>query len=339
MERYRKTSAFVGTGGNSDSERKMVLSQAIDEFDIYQQYSPNTHKVYVNDSLTPILATIQDVSDLEVRADTKWLATSLKHKVNAGDIITWNVNGSYQLDTDGKIIGKKWLVVYDKEKNTANSYKVKIQPCNYAIKFPFYKEDGTPDIYTGHAIIMTYLTDTKDFKQPFPTETGTTFISLPFNPITATVKEESRIWLYNKAFTVTGVDFTNIDFYSGKGFYKWTLRPTIKNLDVDRQDLKVADYYKFFPKLTAIPSIPNSLIVLNASSTKVNVNSKVTISATAPDSVQFVFDGSNMGCTITDVTNNNCTLNVGNEIGIVYVKAYLTSDSTQSQRLRFTIGT
>lgn len=339
MNKYRKMSAFVGTGGGSDYERKMVLKQAIGEFDIYQQYSPNTHRVYVNDSTTPILATFQDVSDLEVRADTKWLATSLDNKIYAGDIVTWNVNGQYQFDADGKPIGKKWLVVYDKDKNTANSYKVKVQPCNYAIKFPFYNENGLPEIYTGHSIIMTYLTDTKDFKQPFPTEVGTTFISIPYNEITSTIKEECRIWLYNKVFEVGGVDFTNIDFYTGKGFYKWTLRPSTKSLDLDRQDLKVADYYKFFNRPTIISSVPSSIIILSASATKVKANSKVQVTATAPSDVQFVFDGSNMGCTLTNVNNNSCTLNVGNEIGIVYVKAYLESDPTQSQRLRFTIGT
>jgi hypothetical protein len=338
MNKYRKMSAFVGTGGGSDYERKMVLKQAKNEFDIYQQYSPNTHKVYVNDSPTPILATFQDVSDLEVRADTKWLATSLENKIYAGDIITWNVNGEYQFDANGVAIGRKWLVVYDKDKNTANSYKVKVQPCNYAIKFPFYKEDRTPEIYTGHSIIMTYLTDTKDFKQPFPTEVGTTFVSLPYNKITATIKPEARIWLYDKVFEVGGVDFTNIDFYTGKGFLKWTLRPATKSLDVDRIDLGVADYYKFFAKPTIISSVSDSVIVMTSSATKVNVGSKVMINVTAPTDVQFAFEGLNMGCTITNITGNSCVLNIGNEIGIVYVKAYLIGDPTQSQKLRFTIG-
>jgi hypothetical protein len=98
MEKYRRTSAFISTGGNSDYERKMVVKQAMDEFDIYQAYAPNTHWVYVNDNPTPILATFQDVSDLEVRADTKWLATSLRNKIYAGDIVTWNINGKYEFE-------------------------------------------------------------------------------------------------------------------------------------------------------------------------------------------------------------------------------------------------
>jgi hypothetical protein len=184
---------------------------------------------------------------------------------------------------------------------------------------------------------MTYLTDTKDFKQPFPTEVGTTFISVQYNDITATIKEESRIWLYNKAFEVGGVDFTNIDFYISKGFLKWTLRPSTKSLDLDRKDLGVADYYKYFPKLTRITTNPDSLIILSASATKVNINSKITINATAPSGVQFVFDGSSMGCVISDVTDTSCVLNAGNEVGIVYVKAYLTDDPSVSQRLRVTV--
>lgn len=341
MNKYRKMSSFAGTGGGYDFERKMVVKQAVNEFDYYQKYSPNTHKVYVNDSATPILATFQDVSDLEVRADTKWMATSLSNRIYAGDIITWNSNGIYTFDTNGRVLGKKWLVVYDKEKNTANSRKVKVQPCNYAIKFPFYNTDGTPNIYTADSIVMTYLTDSKDFKQPFPTETGTTFISVPYNDITATINRESRIWLYDSAFLVGGVDFTNIDFYINKGFLKWTLRPSNITEDLDRIDLGICDYYKFFTKQNVVNTIPStSTITLSASSTSVGTYSKVTINATLPSGEigKFIFDGNNIGCTLTNVTSNSCTLNVGSEIGIVYVKCYLESNPSEYEKIRIVVS-
>jgi hypothetical protein len=339
IRKYQIISAFNGVGGKSDFERQMVRKQAISEFDIYQQYSPNSHMVYINDNPTPILATFQDVSDLEVRADTKWMATSLDNKVCAGDIVTWNVNGKYSFDSNGRVIGRKWLVIYDKEKNTANSYKVKIQPCNYAIKFPFYKEDGTPSIYIADSIIMTYLTDSKDFKQPFPTETGTTFASVPYNDITSRIYRQDRIWLFDDAFEVGGVDFTNIDFYVGKGFLKWTLRPNNTSSDLDRKDLGICDYYKIFPKpTTTIPVTPNPNLTISASSTKLNTFSKMTINATAIGNVLFIFDGENIGCTLTNMDGKSCVINVGGEVGIVYVKAYLESDPTVSQRIRFIIS-
>ena len=102
LDRYRKISSFIALGSGSDYERNAVLQQAIQEFDWYQKYSPNTHRVYVNGATTPILATFIDVSDLEVTTDSKWMLTSLKNDIKVGDSILWG--------------NRMWMCIYDKEK-------------------------------------------------------------------------------------------------------------------------------------------------------------------------------------------------------------------------------
>lgn len=339
MNKYRKISSFAETGA-TDFYKKMIKKQAKNEFDIYQNYSPNTHKVYVNDEIIPILATFQDVSDLEVRTDTKWMATSLEHKVNAGDIITWDISGNYKFDANGKPLGKKWMVVYDKEKNTANSYKVKVQQCTYPIKVPYFKNDGTPDIFVAHSIVMTYISDTKDFKQPMPSEVGTTFMQLPYNDITSSIDREMRCVLYKEVYEVTGVDFTNVDYYINKGFLKLTLRPAMVNKDLDRVDLGVANYYMYFAKPTTVAITPTpSSITLSSTLTKLKTRSTTVINASgAVGGFNFTFEGNSMGCTLTDVTPTSCMLNVGSQVGIIYVKATSVNNPSESQKIRIVVS-
>jgi hypothetical protein len=328
ISKYRKNSAFYKYGASESYERQMVISQAIDEFELYQQYAPNTHKMYINGSLTPILGTIQDVSDLEVRADTKWLLTSLKNKVNSGDIILWD--------------GIKWICIYDKEQPTQNCYTVKIQPCNYAIKIPYLNEENIPSLYTSDSIIMTYLTDTKDFKQPFPTEVGTTFATVQFNEINNIIQRKSRIWLYDSPFEVTGVDFTNINFYTNKGFLKWTLRPDTQSDDYDNKLLGVCDYYRIFNKSVVTPIDNNDAnIVLTANKKSLGLYDFATATiVTNPinESIKVEFEGDTKGCLLSDVTNNGFTIKSGSKIGIVYIKCSLVSNPSQFSKLRFTIS-
>lgn len=328
MEKYRKNSSFYRTGAKEDYERNMIIGQAIDEFDVYQRYAPNTHTIYINDDPTPVLATMQDVSDLEVRADTKWMATSLRHKVYAGDILTWN--------------GRKWIVVYDKVKNTQNCYKVKIQPCNYSIQFAYFDKNKNPQVCSADSIIMTFLTDTKDFKQPFPTEVGTTFASVQFNEITNLVKRGDRIYLFDSPFDVVGIDFTNIDFYCNKGFLKWTLRPSLNNTELDNPELKICDYYKYFPKPTNIqPIVPNTefSIVADKKTIKPFESASIQIiNNPNNDKMEIAFEGSNIHCMLKDITNDGCKLQAGSDIGFVYVKAYKVSQPNIVKKVRVIIA-
>jgi hypothetical protein len=151
IEKHRKNSSYYRFKNDLPSEliRDTVLQQAIEEFEIYLQYAPNTHKIYINGSNIPILGTLQDVSDLELNSDSKWLLTSLKNEIYLGDVL--NING------------RRWICFYDKEKNTQNCYKVKITPCNYQVKIPLLNSNNEPFIYTAYSIVSTYLTDMKEY--------------------------------------------------------------------------------------------------------------------------------------------------------------------------------
>jgi hypothetical protein len=89
IDKFRKMSPYYNV--NDDKTiRDVTVDQARLEFEYYQETNPNTFRVYINDSVTPILGTMQDVTDLELRTDTKWMLTSLGNKVYMGDYITWN---------------------------------------------------------------------------------------------------------------------------------------------------------------------------------------------------------------------------------------------------------
>lgn len=325
VAKFRRMSAFVTTNGNSDFERELTIQQAIQEFDTFQSYSPNTHVVYVNgDYENPIHATMTDVSDLEVGTDTKWCLTSLDNYIKCGDIIDWN--------------GEIWMNIYEKTKNTGNSCKCKIQHCNYPIKLPFYKEENVPDIYIAHAIYSTYLTDTRDFKQPFPTESGTTFAMIQLNDTTKTLIRESRVWIFNSAFKIVGVDYTGINHYKNEGYIKWTLRPVEESSDLDNKELGVCDYYKYFKKEVVTPEKPISVVELSASIKKVRVYSDLIITATAPEEVEFNFDGDSCDCLLINNNDNSCLLKANGEVGIVYVKAYLKSNPSTFSTIRIIVS-
>jgi hypothetical protein len=326
MNKYRRKSSF--TGSNSSNPDLMIgevmLEQAKMDFCLYQEGSPNTYRIYVNDNVTPILGTLIDVSDLEMITDSKWLLTSLDNKINMGDTITINE--------------QKWLCMYDKEKTTQNCYKVKIQRCNYAIKFPFYL-DGVPTIYTADAITFTFLTDIRDYKQPFPVYSGTEYITIQYNDITKRLKEEDRLWVHEKPYKITGVDYTNVNYYNNIGAFKLIVKPEIKSSDLDNLELRICDYYKFFPKNTTV--IPN-VYTLNAMVDKntIDIYGQANILVSdilAGENVKFIFEGKNINCTIINVTNNSCTIQANQSIGIVFVRCYLESDPSKYAIVRIVV--
>jgi hypothetical protein len=320
MSKYRKNSSFHSSG-SSDAIKTQTVNLAIKEFESYLKYAPNSFEIYINDSLTPILGTFVDVSDLEIRQDTKWVLTSLNNKICAGDILTVN--------------GKKWMCVYDKVKNTQNCFKVKIQPCNYALKI-MYKDESEYKVFTADSYIMTFLTDNRELKQPFPNETGTTFVSVQYNDATKLLKVNDRIWLYDKAFEIAGIDWTNIDYYTKKGFIKYTARPSLIVSEHDDEVNGICDYYKYIPKTVTRLTEPISSVILTANKQKLYAYEKATISANVP--VDYTFDGDNMNCTITNITDNGCVLNTGSHVGIIYVKAISKNNPNNFTRLRFVIS-
>lgn len=311
----------------SDYIRNDIRSQVVREFDYYQASTPNTHPIYVNGSEKPILATIQDVSDLEIRADTKWVLTSLENKIYTGDVFIWGT--------------RKWLVVYEKEENVGGNYICKAQPCTSPINY-MALENGKPVIKTVDTILMTYLTDMKDFKQPFPTETGTTFISLPYNEETIKVKEDTRIWVVDSPMRITGIDVTNIDHYTGHGFLKWTLRPADK-LQSDNKDLKVCDYYDYFPKENQKPPIitpePSENVGLYIVDNQLALrNTTIYLNTLIDKPVRYSFVGNNDKCTLyKDKNSNKCTLKLSNIASFLKIKASLIEDENKYDILRIVV--
>jgi hypothetical protein len=326
MNKYRRKSSFAGVNSSNPDLmiREVMLEQAKLDFQLYQETAPNTYQIYINDSATPILGTLIDVSDLEMTTDSKWLLTSLDNKVQMGDTVTIN--------------NIKWLCMYDKEKTTQNCYKVKIQRCNYAIKFPFYL-DGIPTIYTANSIVFTFLTDIRDFKQPFPVYSGTVYVTIQYNEITKQLKEEDRIWVHEKPHKITGIDYTNVDYYNGMGTFKLVVKPEIRSSDLDNLELKICDYYKFFPKNEVVTPVTYTLNAISDKST-IGTYEQANISVSGvPTGViaKFIFENNNINCTITNVTDNSCTLQANQSIGIVVVRCYLESDPSKYALVRIVV--
>lgn len=316
--KYRSISSFanINTNIDGDFERNLLLNQAEEEFDYYLKYSPTRMTGYVNNSTEPILLTLQDVSDLEVSSDSKWMLTSLKNKVYVGDTIL--------------IDGRKWLSVYNKEKTTRDCYKVKVQPCNYNAKLAMFDNDGvTPIVYSIDTIVTTYETDVKDYKQPFPSELGTTYIILPYNSYTSQIDRLDRIWLYDCAFEIGGIDFSNINSYIGKGCLKLTLRPDKIRNETDNVDLGVCNYYKYFPKTTSSnTSQPSTTMAINAPDI-IKTNSDIVITMSninITDKIKYSFTDKYLGCHLTYTSDNSCILHTSSDIGIIYIKAELINN-------------
>lgn len=328
LSRYRRISSFRAIGSGSDYERNAVLKQAIQEFDWYQKYSPNTHRVYINGAKTPILATFIDVSDLEVTTDSKWMLTSLKNDIRVGDSILWG--------------NRMWMCIYDKEKNTANCYKTKVQPCNFPLKIAVYEDvdnKANPIVYTHNSIVLTYLTDTRNTKQVLPTESGSTYISMKYDKYSRQIKSGNRLWIHGKPFSVVGEDYTNVDFYTGYGIVKFTTRPdTIAN-GSDNIELGVCDYYKFFPQESVPPVQPVVDIETNITNTNISVYDKITINAqsTQYSEFEFVFVGDMNACVLSINSSTSATLKVGKNIGYVTVRIKSVSNPDVYKDIKFLI--
>lgn len=312
--KFQKISSYNKIHDMTLADAEISRKQAIKEFDQYQRSAPNTFWINVNGSKDKILATFQDVSDLEVRADTKWVTTSLLYKLNQGDIITWD--------------GKPWMVVYDKKKNTGNCYKCKVQPCTYPVKIAMKDDFNKPYIYTADSIAMSYLSDIQYLKQPFPTEIGTMFISVQFNKILSSIEEEFRIWIFDKPYKITGIDYTNIDHYTNHGFIKWTCRPELPS-EFDNSELMVCDYYKFFEKPQDVkPPVQNDFNVI-VSSYSISINSYCRLSVDISDEVVYEFVGDTCKCTL-EQNGHEALLKSKREYGYVKIKIYKKNDQSKS---------
>lgn len=327
ISKYRKTSSFYKVGNSNSAERDMIIQQAIQDFDIYQKYSPNTDYATLNGGTETFLATFLDVSDLEIITDTKWVLTSMAHKIYCGDIIEWR--------------NKKWICMYDKEKSTGNCYKVKAQPCTYRLKFATYEDvvnKTNPFIYEVDSILTTFLNDIRDLKQSFPMETGTTFIQVPFNQYTNNIKRGDRLWINSDTFTVGGIDFTNVNYYVGKGILKLTLKPDEQQIK-DNEELMIANYYDFFARDVVNQSTTNT-ITISPSIQRINMNNTTTLTASNAnqDSISFVFaDDNTLGCMLKDNGDNSFVLYSGSSVGILKIKMIINHNPSTFEILKLVI--
>jgi hypothetical protein len=313
--------------------RDVTVDQARLEFEYYQETNPNTFRVYINDSVTPILGTMQDVTDLELRTDTKWMLTSLGNKVYMGDYITWN--------------NKKWMCIYDKQKNTDNCYRVKIQPCNAQLKFASFKMGtNSPIIQSIPIITNVYLTELQYFTKniTLPVDMDILGVSVAYNYYTNMFDKQSRIYLYGKTWEIAGVDYTNIDFINGtnKGFLRWMVKPSKDNDVYDNLDLGICDYYKYYPKTTVeqtIQTITDTEVLIEGESrpeinttysytASVFINGMNDTSKIVTWKITDLYDMDVDYAVLTDVIGNNCSVAIGNKIKKIKLKAICNQDNT-----------
>lgn len=315
IAKYRTTSSYTNSS-TPKKEPDLIIEQAIREFDLYQRYMPNTHNVYINYSTTSILATMQDITDLEMRTDTKYMLTSLKNKVNLGDIIKWD--------------DLLYLCIYDKVKTTANCLKIKIQPCNVNLKFIAFENDN-PIIRQEPIITNVYYTDVRDEKVPIPWNSDMYGISIQYNKYTQQLKKLDRIFLYETPWEIVGIDYTNINYQNDKGFYRYMIRPVDIIPEFDNKEEKIANYYKYFPKIVESPiEIPVEQI-LNLTSPKTTIKRYETInilSSLDTTNYNFVFvDDESLGCQIKNITSTGFDLVSGSQFGVIEINALSITDN------------
>lgn len=314
FDKYRKMSPFYDTSNMPKTKGDISLEQAIMEFNYYQIYAPNTHNIYVNDSVTPILGTMVDVTDLETNSDSKWVFTSLDNKIYCGDIIRWD--------------NETWLCTYNKLKNAKSCYKAKIQPCKTHVNLAVL--DGiTPVVKTLPVLNTVYTTDLQEGSKRIPVETDLFSVTIPYNQFTNQIKRQSRIYLFDDAFEIVGIDYTKIDFEDGsnRGNLRWMINSNKLSDDLDNYELKVCDYYKVFSKVATVPPI-NTVEELSYTLSKSYLKSYDSVQInviTNPISqpVLFNINGGNVGCTITSATDDGCTITSSSNIGIVSIKISL----------------
>lgn len=321
MSKFRRNSSFYKIGG-VNSRKDLVINQQIDEFNLFQDSHPNTYWVTINDEITPIRATMQDVTDLEMRSDTKNMLTPLGSEVYTGDIVNWN--------------GVKWFCIYKKQKNVINSNKAKIQPTNFTLKLPFYK-DSVATIAEVPTLITSGYSDIRQENVPFQFDVTMIYITVQYNDITRfALKKLNRVMLHEgEVYQITGADYTQVDEVTGKGAIRLNLKSSLVSSDYDNEELGICDYYKFFPKTSIIPPTDISNVVLNISKNNLIRFESTEITSNTP--VEFKFDGENYNCTLVNITDTSCTLQSSNNVGIVKVKAVSKDISTDFATVRVSI--
>jgi hypothetical protein len=315
FNKYRQLSPFYSpTTEVAKTRGQITLEQAIMEFNLYQQYAPNTREVYVNGSNTPISGTMVDVTDLEARSDTKWIFTSLDNKIYVGDYV--------------KLDNEIFLCIYNKRKNIDAFYKAKIQPCKTPLNLAVL-DNNIPSVKSFPIIMTVYTTDIQEGSKRIPVDSDLLGVSVQYNEFTIQIKKQSRIYLFDDAFEIVGVDYTNIDFENGsnKGYLRWMIKASILSQDADNFDLKVCDYYKIFSKPTStyIPTQPQIDGNITYSFSKGYLKSYDNIQlniTTNPlnEPVIFSIEGNNLGCLISNISNNSCIINSNSGIGILKIK-------------------
>lgn len=322
FNKYRQMSPFYDLSGEPKTKRDITFEQALMEFDFYQQYMPNTHKIYINDSIIPILGTMVDVTDLEARSDSKWVFTSLNNKIYCGDIIKWDNN--------------TWMCIYDKLKNVKTCYKSKIQPCKTMLRLPFYQLDvdgnktNIPIVINYPILTNVYLTDMQESNSIMSKDSDWLGVCLKYDKYTSLLDKQSRIFLYDRAWEITGIDYTNINFLNAdeNGDFRGYLRLMIKVSKIESADNifeKVCDYYKYYDTTTPL----NNFIQGNQNVTVLN-RYDYSIINDSNKTVQWILSDINNNstnlATIISQSNNSCKIKCNTREGIIKLSTICTED-------------
>jgi hypothetical protein len=331
FNKYRQMSPYYDLSGSPKLKRDITREQALMEFDFYQKYMPNTHEIYVNDSTTPILGTMVDVTDLEALSDSKWVLTSLKNKIYCGDVV--------------KFDGQTWLCIYDKLKNVKSCNKVKIQPCKISINLPFYEfdKDGKlttiPTVRTYPVLTNVYITDMQNSSGYMDKDADNLGVTLTYDKYTALLDKEFRIYLFGKAWEITGINYTDIDFMEldENGNARGALKLMIKVSKLESADnisKQVCDYNKYFDTPTVVIIQGNQSVYISSKYDYIieNLNNN-TVNWTLTDTN----DNATNLATIISQSNTGCKIQCGSKEGTIKLSTVCTENNSLQDSIQIKI--
>lgn len=143
-------------------------------------------------------------------------------------------------------------------------------------------------------------------------------------PKTANINDYSINYLEYNNITSENLKF-NRD-YNGKIY---SITP-LKDIEFGSIEIKAGTKTLFVSLGATTPEL--TTITVTPSSNTVDIQNVVSLSVSTNDigcnsNVAFAFEGDNLGCTITKVSNNEYQLNAGNQVGVVKFRAISQQDS------------
>lgn len=321
FEKLKMISSHKEYNGRLDS-KKQITEEYQNIFNEYLENQLNSEIIYKVSENREMLASFYDVSDLEINTDTKWVLTNVNDNLDCGD---------YFIKKNAT-----WLVVYDKEKNNNTCSKVKAIPCQHKIKL-VKKENGNINIKEYYGILNNFQQDTRDYKQPLPSENGVSFFTVTYSEYVKDLKIGDRLMIIDKAYRIVGEDYSSVNGDTMVGVIKYTIRKDKIDVTNDNVEIGVCDYYRITGERDNINDNANEGVSVNfmLKESKIQSNSNTKITSNYDFKVEFYDESNTLNCILKKENNRSWIISSTNNTGILEVMC--TTNSGIKEKIRVLI--